>query len=73
MGLPLLKRSKFLEDYAEIVLRIQEANPTAAHAFCDEVETALALISKNPEIARRAGFLTKGQACRGWTSKTPSS
>ncbi len=65
MGLPLLKRSKFLDDYTEIVLRIQEANPVAAHNFCDEVEAALKLISQHPEIARVAGF-PKAPGTRIW-------
>ena len=65
MGLPLHKRSRFLDDYTEIVLRIQEANPVAAHNFCDEVETALELISTHPEIARLAGF-PKAPSTRTW-------
>lgn len=56
MGLLVLKRSRFLEDYTGIVLTIQEANPMAAHRFCDEVESAIKLISTHPEIARKAGF-----------------
>lgn len=65
MGLPLLKRSQFLDDYTEIVLRIQEANPVAAHQFCDEVEMALKLIATHPEIARLAGF-PKAPSTRIW-------
>ena len=65
MGLPVLKRSRFLEDYTRIVLTIQEANPMAAHRFCDEVEAAIKLISTQPEIARKAGF-SKAPEARIW-------
>jgi toxin ParE1/3/4 len=65
VALSLLKRSKFLDDYTEIVLRVQEANPVAAHKFCEEVEEALELISQHPEIARLAGF-PKAASTRSW-------
>ena len=65
MALPVLKRSRFLDDYTGIVLAIQEANPAAAHRFCNEVEAAIKLISTHPEIARRAGF-PKAPEARIW-------
>lgn len=65
MSLPLLKRSRFLEDYAGIVLSLQDLNPKVANRICDEVEAALKLISTHPEIARRAGF-SKAPDVRIW-------
>jgi plasmid stabilization system protein ParE len=54
--LPLLKRRRFFENYARIVLSLQEVNPQAAHRFCDSVDAALKLIAQHPKIARLAGF-----------------
>ena len=56
MGAALLRTSRFLDDYREIVTRIADANPDAADRFCDAVESSLALLSRNPEAGRLAGF-----------------
>lgn len=56
MDAALLRTSRFLHDYREIVSRIADANPDAADRFCDAVEASLALLSRNPEAGRLAGF-----------------
>jgi plasmid stabilization system protein ParE len=56
VGAALLRTSRFLDDYREIVTRIADANPDAADRFCDVVEASLALLSRNPEAGRLAGF-----------------
>jgi plasmid stabilization system protein ParE len=61
----LLKRSRFLADYREIVLRLSEANVIAADRFCDAVEAALELLASHPELGPKAGFL-KAADVRFW-------
>jgi len=52
----LLKRTRFLEDYREVVLYLADVNPAAADRFCDAVEAALEVLASHPEIAPKAGF-----------------
>jgi len=61
----LLKRTPFLDDYRQIVLKISDANPMAADRFCDAVESALEMLAKHPEIGPKAGFLRAPQT-RFW-------
>lgn len=65
MSHQLLKRSQFLDDYREIVLRIAEVNMLAADRFCDAVEAALGILALHPEIGPKAGFL-KAPEVRFW-------
>ena len=46
----LLKRSRFLEDYREIVLYLADVNLFAADRFCDAVEAALEVLCSHPEM-----------------------
>ena len=52
----LLKGSRFLADYAEIVTDLSAASPDAAERFCDAVERALALLAAHPQIGAKGGF-----------------
>ena len=52
----LLKRSRFLEDYREIVLYLADVNLFAADRFCDAVEAALEVLCSHPEMGPKAGF-----------------
>jgi plasmid stabilization system protein ParE len=52
----LLKRSRFLGDYREIILHLAEVNVLAADRFCDAVEAALELLTSHPEMGPKAGF-----------------
>jgi toxin ParE1/3/4 len=63
--LELLKRSRFLDDYREIILQIAEADVVAADRFCDAVEAALELLGSHPEIGPKAGFPNAPEA-RFW-------
>jgi toxin ParE1/3/4 len=61
----LLKRSRFLKDYSEIVLQLTEANVVAADRFCDAVEAALEVLASHPEAGPKAGF-PNAPAVRMW-------
>ena len=52
----LRRGSRFLEDYAEIVRRLCEANPDAADEFCEAIEQALKLLTLHPQIGAKAGY-----------------
>ncbi len=56
MSSKLHKGSRFLTDYAEIVLGLSAANPEAAERFCDAVEQALSLLQTHPQLGSKAGF-----------------
>ncbi len=56
MSSKLHKGSRFLTDYAEIVLGLSAANREAAKRFCDAVERALALRRTQPQLGSRTGF-----------------
>ena len=56
MRLELLKRSRFLEDYREIILYLADINVLAADRFCDAVEAALEVFALQPGIGPKAGF-----------------
>ena len=62
---PLLKRTRFLEDYREIVLGFAEVNVLAADRFCDAVEAALEMLALHPEMGPKAGF-SKATQVRFW-------
>lgn len=56
MAAELLKGSRFLADYAEIVTTLSAVNADAAERFCDAVERALTLLVAHPQLGARAGF-----------------
>jgi plasmid stabilization system protein ParE len=61
----LLKRSRFLDDYREIILQMAELDVRAADRFCDAVEAALEIPASHPEIGPKAGFPNAPEA-RFW-------
>jgi len=61
----LLKRSRFLDDYREVVLGLGEANALTADRFCDAVEAALNVLAVHPQIGPKAGF-PKAPEVRFW-------